>query len=611
MSGEYVVNSSLARPRRAKYHAGTSRIMMGRLLLGACIFLLLSLPVMLRAADPVEVEITGVAGEVEQNVRRALFLPYGLVRDGTVNRVWLDRFAAEAQGKAITALEPFGYYQARVRASVGEPEPGRYLLRVSVEPGEPVRVAELKLLLEGEGRGESSLKELVSEFPLRPGGVLLQPEYEKAKGRMKTRAQELGYLDADFSRHLLSIAADKRSARIELTLNTGARYYFGETTFEGGADYPPVYLRRFLVFRPGEVFSYGKLGETQLNLANSERFREVQVTPEKELARDRRIPILVKLKDAPRRTLRPGVGFGTDTGARFTVRFRDLNLFHQGNDLDITLFVAQKLQGFSTRYTIPSPRDLKSSTVIQMNLQQEDVSTYVSRLVSLEFDRNRSFGRGELGTAYLRLLQENFTIGNENSGSRLVLPGVRFATDHFDNLVRPTRGYRFALDLRGTQPFLGSDVGLVQLIGETNLMLPLTGRLSLHARGKAAGTLLSDPLSDVPPSIRFFAGGDQSVRGYSYQSLGPRDASGQVVGGRDLLVGSLELERALFEKWGVSVFYDAGNAYNQLAGLRLKEGAGVGLHYYTPVGGINLYLAQRVNEPGTHYYIHLTVGFQL
>ena len=188
--------------------------------------------------------------------------------------------------------------------------------------------------------------------------------------------------------------------------------------------------------------------------------------------------------------------------------------------------------------------------MLQLNLQQEDVSTYTSRLIALELDRNRSLGKGELGTAYIRLQREEYTVGAQDSGARLVLPGLRYSGNFYDNPARPARGFRYAFDLRGTHQLLGSDTGLLQLISEGSHLLPLPWRLSLHTRAKAGITLLSDPLSDLPPSLRFFAGGDQSVRGYAYQSLGPLDATGQVVGGKHLLVGSVELERALFRRLG-------------------------------------------------------------
>jgi translocation and assembly module TamA len=260
---------------------------------------------------------------------------------------------------------------------------------------------------------------------------------------------------------------------------------------------------------------------------------------------------------------------------------------------------------------VPDDADIRGSTALHLNLQQEDVSTYTSRLVVLELDKNRSIGKRELGTAYIRLQREDYTVGAQDSGSRLVLPGLRLSGDHFDNPIRPVRGIRYAFDLRGTHQFLGSDTGLIQLISEGSWMLPLPWRLSLHTRAKAAFTLLSDSLSSLPPSLRFFAGGDQSLRGYTYKSLGPTDASGQVAGGKHLLTGSIEIERAIFSDWGISVFYDAGNAYNSFVDFRSAQGAGIGLHYYTRVGALNLSLARQIGVGDPGYHIHFTVGFEL
>jgi translocation and assembly module TamA len=566
----------------------------------------------LHAADPVEIEVNGIEGDAQKNVEETLALPAGLVRDGVVDQLWLKRFAGRAAQQARLALEPFGYYHAQVGVSIREEKPGRnYRLVVQVTPGEPVRVAEVTVELKGPGAGERQLARLTGGFPLAKGDVLLQTEYERAKGNLQARAVALGFLDAAYTRHEIRIAPGELSARIRLTLETGARYFFDGVQIEGAGDYPEAYINRFVTFKEGEVFSSAKLAETQLNFTNSERFRQVVVTPQKDKAVDQRIPVLVQLTPAPRRSIRPGVGYGTDTGARFTVRYRDLNLFHLGHDLDLNLYAAERLQGFAGRYTIPSTRDIKSSTMFQLNLQQEDVDTYQSRLVAVEVDENRSFGRGELGTAYVKVQQERFTIAGQTSGSRLVLPGFRFSKEYFDDPVRPRRGFRYAVDIRGTSQVIGSDSALGQVIAEGNVLLPLPWRMGLQLRSKLGGTMLLDPLSDIPPSIRFFAGGDQSVRGYGYQSLGPRDATGQVVGGRHLIFASAELERHLYKNWGVSIFHDVGNAFSDLNDIKLYQAFGVGAHYYTPVGGLNLSLAKPLDSGWTRYRIVFTVGFQL
>ena len=576
----------------------------------AFIILSMFLAAPLSAAEPVEIIVEGIEGDVLKNVGEALVLPSGLVREGTVDRLWLERFGKQANETVRTAMEPFGYYNARVAIAIEEGRPGAYRLRVKVASGVPVRVAEVTLRLNGPGADESQLKELAAAFPLKRGDILLQQQYEQAKGALLARAQELGYLDADFSAHEIRIAKTTSAARIRLELETGERYFFNGVKIEGATGYPDAFLRRYLTFKPGDVFSYAQLGETQINFTNSERFREVNITPEKAESREFKIPVHVQLKPAPGKSLRQGIGYGTDTGGRFNVHYRDLNVLHGGHEFYSNLHVSERLQGLVTGYILPDPVDIRSSTVLQFNLQQEDVSTYTSRLISLELDKNRSLGKGELATAYIKLQWEEYIVGVQDSSARLVLPGLRYSRNFYDNPSRPARGFNYGFDLRGTHPLLGSDTEVLQLVSTGGVILPLPWRLSLKTRAKAGITLLSDPLSDLPPSLRFFAGGDQSVRGYSYQSLGPSDAAGNVAGGKHLLAGSVELERALFEDWGISVFYDAGNAFDSFTGVRLFESTGVGVHYYTAVGALNLSVARQIGVDNPGFRIHFTVGIE-
>ncbi len=569
-------------------------------------------PVM--AEDPLKVDIEGLEGVEDNaldNVTAALAIPTGLVRDGKVDELWLRLYVKESAEKVRNALEPFGYYKAQVTTRLEKTADGNYLLRVMVDPGEPVVVTSVRVKLHGPGEKEQDLLDLARAFPLQEGDVLLQNEYEAAKNSLKSKAQALGFLDAEFSVHEILISRDRTGARIDLELDTGQQYRFGETSITGAPKYPDKFLRRYLAFKPDEIYSPVKINNTQLNFINAERFREVIVAPEKEKTHDLRVPVLVTLKPSPRRRLRVGGGYGTDTGARFTGNYKDVNMFQLGHELQLELFIAQRLQGLGAGYMIPSSRDANSSTGFQLNLQREDVSTYTSQLVSAQVNRNRSFGPGLLGTAYLELLQEDFTVGVQKSSSRLVLPGLRFTGRNYDDLIRPTRGYRYTLEVRGTHQFLGSDTGLIQLIADGNVVVPMPWRLTLFTRGKLGMTAQNDPLSDLPPSVRFFAGGDTSVRGYSYQSLGPRDASGNVVGGKDLLVGSIELQRDIFKKWGVSVFFDTGNAFDTFTNIRLFSGTGIGIHYYTLIGSINLYFARQIGVPSPGNHIHFTMGFNL
>jgi translocation and assembly module TamA len=554
----------------------------------------------------VHVTVTGLAKPLLEQVNKALALPLprGMDGPGAVDRGWVDRYAGLVPAKVQLALEPFGYYRPVIQVTRSGPAGERILVQVA--PGEPVRIGHRRVQVTGAGSEDPILGALVAGFPLKPGDPLVHAAYEEGRGQLKSRAQGLGYLDADFSSHEIVVDPATQTASLDLVLATGGLYRFKAAHLLGAPDYPVPFLQRFVAFRPGDPFTRTRLGLTQLQLAGSERFKEVVLTAEP--AADHEVTLRVDLKQGPTRFLRTGLGFGTDTGPRGTVRYRDLNMLNRGHELSTSLYVSKRLQGLSSIYTLPLASGLLDTTTVQVNLQKEELADLVTRLASVELARNRALGPGVLGTGFVRFLQEAYTSEGLYHRTRLVLPGVRYTRDQLDDPRLPTRGLRLALEARGTDRSLGSDTRMVQLLGAVSFLQPLPARLSLQTRLRVGATFSSDPVDALPPTLRFFAGGDQSVRGYGYQSLGDRDATGKVVGGRQLLTTSLELERALPRNWGVSLFHDAGNAFDSFKGVRLHQGAGVGLHYRSPVGSLNLSLARRIFDEHPGWRIHFTVG---
>ena len=584
----------------------------------------------LHAAEPLRVVIKGVEGQALKNLQAALAPPPGLVRDGRVDPEWAERFARQVPKLAVEALKPFGYYHARVEAHLEEIETsaeevesylegvetpaekvagGTYRLTVEVHAGEAVRVERVEVTVVGPGAREKGLREQIRDFPLRRGHVLRQDLYEQAKGKLQAHALDLGYLDAEFAAHRLGIDLERNQAEVELTLATGEQYRFAEALIHGAPDYPDPFLRRYLAFAEGDAFSYARLGQTQLNYLNSDRFRDVVVTPRPELAKEQQVPVGIQLVPSARRRLRPGIGYGTDTGARATLRYKDVNLFHRGYEFSTELNVAERQQSLTAEFIMPSYRKLSDHAALRTGYDREDIDTYESRTLFVEGELVRALGGGRLGSVYLRLQQEDFTIGEEDSRSRLVLPGLRFSQRRYDDPLRPRRGYQYRTEVRGTHQVLGSDTGLLQALASANTLQPLPWGFSVFARVQAGATWQNEPLSEIPPSLRFFAGGDQSVRGYGYQTLGPRDSNDEVVGGKNLLVGSVELERALSENWGVAAFYDAGNAFDSFSDYEIFEGAGLGVRRYTPVGPVKVDLARQLGVPDPSYRLHVSIGF--
>jgi len=575
----------------------------------ACLLACWLLPNHVQAGDPLQLKIDGVDGDVLANVQAALTFPPGLVKDDVVDQRWLQRYVRQVPDMARRALEPFGFYAAEIRTDLVSVESGMQRLTVAIEPGPPVRLSLVRIVVEGPGAEVVRRKGWVENFPLKQGEVLHQGLYEAGKAALKRGVQDQGFLDAHYETHEIRIDVEGATAEIDLLLRTGSLYRFGNVSFTGAEQYPEPFLRRYLDFNAGDVFSYASLGQTQLNLLDADRFEEIRLLPDRSAEVGQQIPVTVELTPGPTKRLRPGIGYGTDTGARLSLTFDHLNMFHRGHALNLLLNLSQVRQSVGAAYILPDTANLHDATELRAGYEREDNDTFTTEKLTAEVERLRDFGRGRKGALCVQLFQEKYTIGEETDTARMIVPGVRYSRRRYRDLVRPRKGHQYELEVRGGHQWLGSDTGLVQVLASGNLLLPLPGRLTLFSRVQGAYTVQNEPLREIPASLRFFAGGDQSVRGYAYQSLGPEDDEGEVIGGKHQLVGSMELERALGEKWGLALFYDVGNAFNDFNAMDLKQGAGLGIRRYTPVGPVRLDLARQFGVADPGYRIHLSIGF--
>ena len=577
-------------------------------LIGILSFVFLSVAPLRASGEQIQILVEGLSGNVLDNARRALVLPPGIIDHDRVDELWLQQFEEQIPRNVRTAMEPFGYYQPEISVHREKSEEGIYLLKVAVQPGPPILVRSVHVRLEGPGADEPVLKKQVSIFPLAKGDILRQDLYEQAKQDLRNIAYDLGFINAAYTIHTLQLMSDRSTADIDLVLQTGIRYAFGEITFTATVDYPDGFLRRYSAFKPGDVFSYKATAKTQSNFIDTDRFRRVLINPRIDAAAEGRIPVDITLTPAPPKSVKTGIGYGTDTGPRASVLYRDLNVFGWGHEFQTELKVSPIIQGVASRYVWPSASDIQSLTALTLSLQREQTDTYTTRLIKTEVERARGFGDGRSGSLFVRLQVENSETGKQTTNSLLLMPGIRYSGMHYDDVVRPTRGFNYRLEFRGTHESLGSDTGFIQGLSYGQVVIPLPARLSLSTRAQAATTWQDDSAHNLPVSVRFFAGGDRSVRGSAYQSLGPKDEMGNIVGGRSLLVGSVEIERAIRQNWGTAVFYDAGNAFDSLSDIKVAQGAGIGIRYYSPFGPIRLDLARRIGISEPSWHIHLTVG---
>ncbi|MEW6429051.1 MAG: autotransporter assembly complex family protein [Thermodesulfobacteriota bacterium] len=579
------------------------RLSVPRSLLLTCCWLSLFFPAAAGAAALV-VRITGIDGPALENVGRALALPPALQKEEKANPLWLRRFVRQAPAKVRRALEPFGYYRAGVSVRYDD-KSSPPQLAVTIRPGDPIRISRQRIAIEGDRETVQGKRRM---FPLQKGDILRHDLYEQGKADLLGVAVDLGYLDAEFLRHRVEVDPERNSADVDLLLATGPRYQVGEVRFSGAPDYSEDFLARYLTLRPGKYFSYLELGKTRQNLLDSDRFRTVTILPHKDRAEAARLPVEIVLDPAPPRRLRPGIGYGTDTGVRFNLRGQDLNVRHRGHELYGDLLIAQLRQDISLSYVVPDNRNIDTMTALRGGYRAENLNSYDTSYFFTEAERIHGFGPKRIGSVFLRFLSERSELGGEMVASEQIVPGVRYRQSKLDNPVRPSEGYKVSLEGRcGIDLSLGG-LPIFQVLGDAQFIRPLPWESLLLLRGAGGATLQKDVFTDLPASLRFFTGGDNSVRGYLYQSLGPQNEQGEVVGGHHFLAGSVEVERSVAADWSLAAFFDIGNAFDEFTRIDARKAAGAGIRYYTPVGPARLDVARTVAEADPHFRIHIGLG---
>ncbi len=562
------------------------------------------------AGESVELKVLGLDGDVLKNVQAALAVPPGLVKDGKIDVLWLDHFQEQMPRKIQEALEALGYYHGVATVSREITPEGIFRVTVTVEAGEPVRVRSVALRIEGPGEGEAALRNAVEKFPLKQGDILRHDAYKEAKRGIQDLGIGMGYLNGRFSRQDIQVTVGQAAADIDLVYVTGPRYFFGKINFSGAPGYPQMFLNRYVAFKEGEVFSYEKIWETQRNLTLADRYSDVRIETDKEKAQENRVPVEIKLTPSPENQVKIGGGYGTDTGPRFSVTYRDKNVLAAGHQWDTGVNVSKVLQGVAMGYTVPGA-DIRTFSALKVNLKQENNDTYTTKEMSMELQHVRPYFFDKSGAVFLQVLRESSDAGDHKTNTFSLMPGFRIFDRQYDHPARPTKGFSYLAEIRGTNQTLGSYTGFIQGSLTGSGLYPLGGGFSLLARLNAGATLQNEGSKELPIAIRYFAGGDNSVRGYAYQSLGAKDDKGNGGGGKNTLVGGVEMERVLWKDWGAAAFYDVGNAFNSFREMDLAQGAGIGCRYYTPVGPIKLDIARQLGTPEPTFRLHLGFGFTL
>ena len=566
-------------------------------------FLCVLLASPLAHAATLRLQVEGLSGELEKNVR---------VRLSAIgsDEVTADgRFRASVDKAVRQGLRPFGYYDPTIDFEYrATPPPGRPVLIARVTPGEPVRIAGTSVVIEGQGKDDEDYQTLKKNSIPVKGTQLNHGTYDSFKSAITNVAVRKGYFDAAMRKSQLGIIQDQHQAFWDIDFDTGQRYRFGHVTFEG-AQIRDDYLQNLVPFREGDYYSASDLAELNRRLSATNWFNSVVVAPEFKNAKEHKVlPLNAVVTPRTRNTLETGVGYSTDVGPRIKANWKKPWLNSRGHSLESTLNLSGPEQELDLSYKIPLLKNpIEQYYVVQGGFKREDLNDTESDGTTLNVARYWDASSGWKKAINLRWSLDHFTQGSVTNTTMLIYPGLSVSRTRQRGGLMPDWGdsQRYSLDVSDTG--WGSDIDFAVVQAQNVWIRTLAEKHRFVVRGNL-GWIETNDFERVPPSLRFFAGGDRSIRGYQYKSISPRDDEGKLTGASKLATGSLEYQYNVTGKWWGAVFVDSGEAVNDIKQSNVKTGAGVGVRWASPVGPVKLDIAAPIGdqeEHGMEFYIGL------
>ncbi|MFH0781415.1 MAG: autotransporter assembly complex family protein [Pseudomonadota bacterium] len=567
---------------------------------------LLFLPSVVPASVKIEVTVTGVSGPVYQNVLARLTIL--LQKDNErLQAGAIRRLHRQAEEDIRSALAPFGYYNPSIKSSL-EKKGEVWHAEYAIDQGPPIVITEIDVGLVGAGANNEHLVAALADFPLKKGDVLNQELYEKGKKKLVNLAFGEGFLAAFFSGRSLRVNAEANSGSVRLVLDTGRQYLFGTTHSSQGILKQDL-LNRYLPYKVGDPYSPAKLFELQSILYQTNYFSKVVARGQLGRVQDFAVPVEIDLT-APEHLNKYsfGLGYATDTGVRGKIDW-DNRLFNSsGHKVNSSLQLGERENTIALNYLLPLEDPKYYSLANSLAYQDKQWENTTTQLFTASVAREYVGQRFKLSTG-LELRDEIYDVGDTSGDSTLLLPALNIGGIFADDILNTKNGLQASLGLLGGAKGVVSDVTFLQAtFGGKAIVSPFED-WRLIGRGSLGATLV-DSIDSLPPSLRFYTGGDNTLRGYRYRSIGTRDASGAIIGGKYLVVCSIEVERVIYNQWSLASFWDIGTATDDLS-LDFHQGIGGGVRFRLPFGQIRLDVASAITEDGNPLRVHLTVGGDL
>lgn len=516
----------------------------------------------------------------------------------------LERLRSLSLETARELLATEGYFSPQLAGTLSGVSPER-VLRYEVTPGPRTRVRSVKIVFAGALATEHAAVRARVEraFTLRAGEPFRQADWDAAKAALLRPLLAVRYPAARLAASAARIDPAAQAADLELTVDSGPAFFYGEPVIRGNARYPESIAHNLSPVRAGKVYRQQDLLDYQVALEGSGYYTQATVRIDPDPAHAAAVPIEIELVERPARLFSVGAGVSTDTGPRVQAGWQSRNIAARGLRLRLDTRLERDRQTGATELAWPRNRKGYENS-LGAQLRHEDIEGQQTHAWLVAAKRNRREGAIET-TLALQYQTETQTVGDAPSvRNQALTANYAWTKRAVGRGFYPRHGYVTTLQAGGAGQALLSDTSFLRLYARHTQYLPLGERGRLIMRGEL-GSVLAETRSGIPTDFLFRAGGDNSVRGYAYQSLG-RTLEGGVASVRHLVTASVEADHFFNETWGAAVFVDAGDAADTPGSLAPVYGIGIGARYRSAVGPINLDLAW--GEATQEFRLHFSLG---
>jgi translocation and assembly module TamA len=546
--------------------------------------------------------ITGLPRGLENSVRAGLDLAQYLERDLTAAQ--MRRLLKSSDVEIRGALEPFGYYDARVTHEL-ERETDRFHVVFRIDVGDPVLVSSSQVAVPGPAAKIPGVARALEAFVPKVGATLDHRNYERSKTAVSNALSDAGYLAARIRTHRVEVSRKARTAAIDLSWDSGARYRFGPVRFPA-TPLSGELLSRMVPWKEGEYYSAEKLLEFQGRLVDADYFSLAIVQPRLDDQQQEHVPVAVHLSPARRDVRGAGIYGSTDTGFGVKAEFQRRWLNRSGHKLHAEGEYAEKLQEASLSYRMPYSGPDDRTISFGTTYHDETSDSVQEETAKLVWNVSRKW-RGFTRMLGLQLIAGDFEIGSERGNSTELFAEGLLARTQGEDPAFPRHGYSLTAVLRAAPSNVVSLTRFASAEGRAKWITPSGENSRFILRGHLAAMTVDD-FDELPPELRFFAGGDRSIRGFDYEAVGSKNDAGDVIGGTFLTVGSGEYERYFGKKWGVACFVDGGDAFKS-EDFDWNVGVGLGARWKSPVGVVRVDVAYPVvTELDQAVRVHISIG---